>query len=52
MGKFISDFRAESKRQETFRNSFWRLLSVILISIVIIQWAGPYILFYGTNVPR
>jgi len=52
MNKFITDFKTESRRQESFRNSFWRLLSVILVSIVIIQWAGPYILFYGTNVPR
>ena len=48
--EFAEAFRAESKRQERFTNSFWRQLIVILISLAIIQWVGPKIIFYGTNI--
>ncbi|MFH0905184.1 MAG: hypothetical protein V1826_00470 [bacterium] len=47
---FVRAFKAEAKRQETFTNSFWRQLAVILVSIVIINFLGPQLIFYGTNI--
>ena len=49
MKNFISAFKEEAKRQEQFTNSFWRQLAVILIAIVIIQFVGPIILFWGSK---
>lgn len=48
--EFVRAFKAEAKRQENFTNSFWRQLVVILISIGIINWAGPKIIFWQTNI--
>jgi len=48
--KFIRDFKEEAVRQRGFTNSFWRQLAVIIISIVIIQIVGPYVIFWGTNI--
>jgi hypothetical protein len=48
--KFIQEFRAEAVRQRDFTNSFWRQLAVIVVSIVIIQLVGPYVIFWGTNI--
>ncbi|MFH0912485.1 MAG: hypothetical protein V1807_02405 [Patescibacteria group bacterium] len=48
--KFIQNFREEATRQRDFTNSFWRQLAVIIVSIVIIQIVGPYIIFWGTNI--
>ena len=48
--KFIKDFREEAVRQRDFTNSFWRQLAVIVVSIVIIQLVGPYVIFWGTNI--
>jgi len=47
--KFIAEFRDEAVRQRDFTNSFWRQLAVILVSIMIIQWVGPYVVLWGTN---
>lgn len=47
---FIQEFKQEAMRQRDFTNSFWRQLAVIIISIVIIQIVGPYIIFWGTNI--
>jgi len=47
---FIKEFREEAIRQRDFTNSFWRQLAVIIISIVIIQLVGPYVIFWGTNI--
>lgn len=50
MGKeFVKMFREEAWRQRDFTNSFWRQLAVILVSIVIIQAVGPYVVLWGTN---
>lgn len=48
--KFILDFKAEAVRQRDFTNSFWRQLAVIGVSIAIIQFVGPYVIFWGTNI--
>jgi len=48
--RFIHAFREEATRQRDFTNSFWRQLAVIIISIVIIQIVGPYVIFWGTNI--
>ncbi|MFA5009866.1 MAG: hypothetical protein WC553_01370 [Patescibacteria group bacterium] len=48
--EFVRAFKAEAKRQENFTNSFWRQLIVILVSIVFINWAGPKIIFWQTNI--
>ena len=48
--KFIQNFREEATRQRDFTNSFWRQLAVIIVSIVIIQIVGPYVIFWGTNI--
>jgi len=48
--RFIQDFKTEAIRQRDFTNSFWRQLAVIIISIVIIQIVGPYVIFWGTNI--
>jgi len=50
MRQFFRSFKEEARRQRAFTNSFWRQLAVILISIIIIQLLGPYIIFYGTNI--
>lgn len=47
--EFVRMFREESWRQRDFTNSFWRQLAVILVSIVIIQAVGPYVVLWGTN---
>jgi hypothetical protein len=47
---FIKEFREEAIRQRDFTNSFWRQLAVIIVSIVIIQLVGPYVIFWGTNI--
>ncbi|MFA5966959.1 MAG: hypothetical protein WC805_00365 [Patescibacteria group bacterium] len=47
---FIQEFKQEALRQRDFTNSFWRQLAVIIVSIVIIQIVGPYIIFWGTNI--
>ena len=47
---FVHDFREEAVRQRDFTNSFWRQLAVIIVSIVIIQLVGPYVIFWGTNI--
>jgi hypothetical protein len=49
MKDFIQAFRREAKRQENFTNAFWRQLAVIIISIIIIQFVGPIILFWGSR---
>jgi len=48
--KFIKDFRQEATRQRDFTNSFWRQLAVILVSIIIIQFVGPWVVLWGTNI--
>jgi len=48
--RFIQDFKTEAIRQRDFTNSFRRQLAVIIISIVIIQIVGPYVIFWGTNI--
>lgn len=48
--EFVGAFKAEARRQESFTNSFWRQLAVILVSIAIINVVGPWIIFYGTNI--
>ncbi|MEA1909668.1 MAG: hypothetical protein U9M89_01415 [Patescibacteria group bacterium] len=48
--KFIKEFKEEAVRQRDFTNSFWRQLAVIVVSIVIIQLVGPYVIFWGTNI--
>ena len=48
--KFIQDFKTEAVHQRDFTNSFWRQLAVIVVSIVIIQLVGPYVIFWGTNI--
>ncbi|MFH1088641.1 MAG: hypothetical protein V1719_02260 [Patescibacteria group bacterium] len=48
--KFIQDFKDEAGHQRDFTNSFWRQLAVIIVSIVIIQIVGPYVIFWGTNI--
>jgi len=47
--KFVEDFRDEAVRQRDFTNSFWRQLAVILVSILLIQWLGPFVVLWGTN---
>jgi hypothetical protein len=47
--RFVESFRDEAVRQRDFTNSFWRQLAVILISILIIQAVGPYVVLWGTN---
>lgn len=47
--KFVRLFKEEAVRQRDFTDSFWRQLAVILISIVIIQAVGPYVVLWGTN---
>jgi len=47
--RFVDDFRSEAVRQRDFTNSFWRQLAVILVSIMIIQWLGPFVVLWGTN---
>jgi len=46
---FVDNFRDEAVRQRDFTNSFWRQLAVILVSIMIIQWLGPFVVLWGTN---
>jgi hypothetical protein len=41
---FRSDFTHEAKRQQEFTNSFWRQLLVIVVSIIVIQLVGPYVI--------
>ena len=48
--EFVEAFKAESKRQETFTNSFIRQLAVILVAIVCIELLAPKILFWKTNI--
>jgi len=48
--EFFKEFKEEAVRQRDFTNSFWRQLAVIIVSIVIIQLVGPYIIFWGTNI--
>lgn len=48
-GKFVDSFQDEATRQRDFTNSFWRQLAVILVSIMIIQAVGPYVVLWGTN---
>ena len=40
----VADFKQESRRQEDFTNSFWRQLLVVIVSIIIIQLVGPYVI--------
>ena len=47
--KFVRSFREEAVRQRDFTDSFWRQLAVILVSVMIIQIAGPYVVLWGTN---
>lgn len=47
--QFIKLFREEAIRQKDFTDSFWRQLAVILVSIIIIQAVGPYVVLWGTN---
>ena len=47
--KFVNDFRDEAVRQRDFTNSFWRQLAVILVSIMIIQLVGPYVVLLGSR---
>jgi hypothetical protein len=47
--KFIQSFKEEAAKQKDFTDSFWRQLAVILVSIVIIQVVGPYVVLWGTN---
>lgn len=47
--RFIRLFKEEAVRQRDFTDSFWRQLAVILVSIVIIQAVGPYVVLWGTN---
>lgn len=47
--RFVDNFRDEAVRQRDFTNSFWRQLAVILVSIVIIQALGPFVVLWGTN---
>lgn len=47
--ELIKTFKEEAWRQRDFTNSFWRQLAVILVSIVIIQAVGPYVVLWGTN---
>ena len=47
--RFVRLFREEATRQRDFTDSFWRQLAVILVSIVIIQAVGPYVVLWGTN---
>ncbi len=49
MQHFIEIFKAEAKRQESFTNSFWRQLAVIIVAIIIIQFVGPMLLFWGSK---
>jgi len=49
MRDFVEVFKNEAKRQENFTNSFWRQLAVIIIAIIIIQFVGPIILFWGSK---
>lgn len=42
--ELVTDFKHEATRQQTFTNSFWRQLLVIIVSIIIIQWAGPLVI--------
>ncbi|OGB73255.1 hypothetical protein A3K24_00020 [candidate division Kazan bacterium RIFCSPHIGHO2_01_FULL_44_14] len=48
--EFVEAFKTEARRQEVFTNSFWRQLAVILVAIAIINWVGPKIILYGTNI--
>lgn len=48
--EFVRAFKAEAKRQETFTNSFWRQLVVILVAIIAINYIGPKIIFWQTNI--
>jgi len=48
--EFVRAFKAEAKRQENFTNSFWRQLAVILVAISVIQYVGPKLIFWNTNI--
>lgn len=48
--QLMHSFRAEAKRQEEFTNSFARQLAVILLAIILINWLGPKIIFWQTNI--
>ena len=47
--RFVRSFKEEATRQRDFTDSFWRQLAVILVSIMIIQAVGPYVVLWGTN---
>ena len=44
--EFVTAFKAEAKRQESFTNSFGRQLAVILVAIVIINILAPKIILW------
>jgi hypothetical protein len=48
--QLVQTFRTEAKRQEEFTNSFARQLAVILLAIILINWLGPKIIFWETNI--
>lgn len=48
--EFVETFKTEAKRQENFTNSFSRQLAVILVSIVLIHYLAPMIIFWQTNI--